>query len=188
MMDEQKNLPGETIYDKEAEPAPKVEPVQETETEAVTSEAPIEKSAPAQGEKTQTGGENKKMPDIRHQFAIAALLTGIGSFILLFAIPLFGVALAAVGGVFGIVFGVIGRRSSKKLAWTGIIFSIVTLVLVLICLVLLCAVGWHFLTQMFYELSSGFSGIPHNHYWGIDDLPRGFDLDLDFGRGGFYLD
>lgn len=143
-MDYDKNFPGETQYDKaftEQEPAennPAAEPVAEDfQCKTVIKEEPTKCSF--------------------CNYGMFSLILGICSFLVVFLIPVFGLALAAVGGVFGIVLGVRGRKKNRGYAWTGIGLSIIALVLVMIGIVLLCLIGWALITTLLSGLSQGYS-------------------------------
>lgn len=185
-MDYKKNLPGETPYDKPSNGAAyegttageqadrtSQEPPQSenAQGEQRTHEQQAEAYGPSYGSRPyQPPVANPgKTPDLKHQFAIASMILGISSFLVIFVIPLFGIALASVGGIFGIVFGALSRKQYPGFAWTGIILSILALVIVLICFILLCVLGWGLITALL-------SGLPQGPY----TFPRGF-------YNGFYL-
>lgn len=84
----------------------------------------------------------KPAPNLKRQFAIASMVLGICSPVILFAIPLIGLVPAAVGSVFSLVFGIYSHKEYPGFCWSGIILSIITLVLVLLMVILGCIVGW----------------------------------------------
>ena len=133
-MEYKNNLPGETVYDK---PRVEEEPVAEKVEPTVVT-------------------EEQKTPDIYRYLALASFITSISSLIIMFLIPFFGLAFAAVGGVFGIVFGAISRKKYKTVAWTGIIISILVLAMVLLCFIVLCIAGWGLLLSLASQFSQGF--------------------------------
>lgn len=84
----------------------------------------------------------KPAPNLKRQFAIASMVLGICSPVILFAIPLIGIVPAAVGSVFSLVFGIYSHKEYPGFCWSGIILSIITLVLALLMVILGCIVGW----------------------------------------------
>ncbi len=175
-MDYNKNLPGATPYDKAYNEKTEAQP----ETGAASGSAaepaqdagayePRQEAAPRQ-EPQRNNASGFKGTDSKRQLAIASLIIGISSFLVIFIIPLFGLALAAVGGVFGIVLGALSRRQYAGFAWAGIILSIISLVIVLISFIVLCVVGWGLLAALVSYVSQG----------GFYEFPKGF-------YNGFYL-
>ncbi len=140
-MEYKNNLPGETIYD-----TPHV------------GEEQVEQPAAEKTEPKTAVVTEQKEPDIYRQLAFASFITGISSLLLIFILPFFGLAFAAVGGVFGVVFGAITRKKYPALAWTGMAISILSLVLVLLCFIVLCIVGWGLLLSLTSQFSGGFGG------------------------------
>ena len=135
-MEYKNNLPGETVYDK---PHVEEEPV-------------VEKAEPT------VVTEEQKEPDMYRHLAFASFIISISSLIIMFLIPFFGLAFAAVGGVFGIVFGAISRKKHKTVAWTGIIISILVLAMVLLCFIVFCIAGWGLLLSLASQFSQGYGG------------------------------
>lgn len=153
-----RKLPGETIYDRAYTREEQTESAETTEASAVYSG------------NAENKGSNEKNPDFKRKLAIASLVLGISSFLLIFVMPIFGLVLSAVAGVFGIVLGAVSRKAYAGLSWTGIIFSIIALVLVLLGFIVLCVVGWGLVAAFFSQISqyggySGFQGLPNGFYY-----------------------
>ncbi len=144
-MEFKNNLPGETAYDKACTDA----------SAAAEPQTPSQEPAP---QPSEVEPARKKEPDVRHQLAVASFIIGIASLLIIFILPFFGLAFAAIGGVIGIVMGALSRKEHAALAWTGIILSILSLVVVLLSFIVLCVVGWGLLLSVMSQVSSGFGG------------------------------
>lgn len=187
-MDYNKHLPGATPYDKaynekteaQQESGATSGSVRKTETAQTATDAPgmaqgsgtyePRQEATPRYEAQRNNAFGVKEAVSKRHLAIASLIIGISSFLVIFIIPLFGLALATVGGVFGIVLGALSRRQYAGFAWAGIILSIISLVIVLISFIVLCVVGWGLLAALVSYVSQS----------GLYEFPKGF-------YNGFYL-
>lgn len=144
-MDDKKNLMGSAPYDVAAD-------VPETEPKKTENTQPVQSTV-------------RKQSGAKQPLALISLIVGICSVLIIFVLPIFGLALGAVGSIVGIVLGIISRKEHPAKAWTGIVLSIVALLLVLAGVVLLGVIGWNLLKFIFEQIGSYSYGYELPNYY-----------------------
>lgn len=113
------------------------------------------RDAPKSSSETASSGGD------RQGFAITSLVLGIVSLLLLF-IPLVGWVLGCVSAAVGIVFGILGRKSSKRtLSVTGLVLSVIAAALCIIFMAIFC---FTLLSALLGYLGN-YSGSSPNYYY-----------------------